>query len=136
MQLREPVRFTEQWERSASVDLREGKIAALADYAQHGRLRAGQRRRFSRRRLMRTWHTRWKAKTHCSLPVPMNFAARHAGGSPTSCSISALLPQRTRRSKSPAASTPRPVTDHGDQTHHCTIPNDRCGLMSAGRLQL
>jgi hypothetical protein len=41
VQLREPVRFTEQWERSASLDLREGTIAALADYAEHGRIRAG-----------------------------------------------------------------------------------------------
>jgi AAA domain/TrwC relaxase len=41
VQLREPVRFTEQWERSASLGLREGKIAALADYAEHGRIRAG-----------------------------------------------------------------------------------------------
>jgi len=41
VQLREPVRFTEQWERSASLGLREGKIAALADPAEHGRIRAG-----------------------------------------------------------------------------------------------
>jgi conjugative relaxase-like TrwC/TraI family protein len=41
VQLREPVRFAEQWERSASLGLREGKIAALADYAEHGRIRAG-----------------------------------------------------------------------------------------------
>jgi hypothetical protein len=41
VQLPEPVRFTEQWERSASLGLREGKTAALADYAEHGRIRAG-----------------------------------------------------------------------------------------------
>ncbi|MGH3305224.1 MAG: AAA family ATPase, partial [Streptosporangiaceae bacterium] len=41
VQLLEPVRFAEQWERSASLGLREGKIAALADYAEHGRIRAG-----------------------------------------------------------------------------------------------
>jgi AAA domain/TrwC relaxase len=41
VQLPEPVRFTEQWERSASLGLREGKAAALADYAEHGRIRAG-----------------------------------------------------------------------------------------------
>jgi hypothetical protein len=41
VQLPEPVRFTEQWERSASLGLREGKISALADYAEHGRIRAG-----------------------------------------------------------------------------------------------
>jgi hypothetical protein len=41
VQLREPVRFAEQWERAASLGLREGKIAALADYAEHGRIRAG-----------------------------------------------------------------------------------------------
>jgi AAA domain/TrwC relaxase len=41
VQLPEPVRFTEQWERSASLALREGKAEALADYAEHGRIRAG-----------------------------------------------------------------------------------------------
>jgi predicted RecB family endonuclease len=41
VQLPEPVRFTEEWERSASLALREGKTAALADYAEHGRIRAG-----------------------------------------------------------------------------------------------
>jgi hypothetical protein len=40
-QLLEPVRFREEWERSASLGLREGKAAALADYAEHGRIRAG-----------------------------------------------------------------------------------------------
>jgi hypothetical protein len=40
-QLPEPVRFAEQWERSASLGLREGKVSALADYAEHGRIRAG-----------------------------------------------------------------------------------------------
>jgi hypothetical protein len=41
VQLPEPVRFTEEWERSASLRLREGRISALADYAEHGRIRAG-----------------------------------------------------------------------------------------------
>jgi AAA domain len=41
VQLPEPVRFTEHWERSASLGLREGKVAALAEYAEHGRIRAG-----------------------------------------------------------------------------------------------
>ena len=41
MQLPEPVRFSEEWERTASLALREGKVAALADYAEHGRIRAG-----------------------------------------------------------------------------------------------
>jgi AAA domain/TrwC relaxase len=41
VQLPEPVRFTEEWERSASLALREGKTAALTDYAEHGRIRAG-----------------------------------------------------------------------------------------------
>jgi conjugative relaxase-like TrwC/TraI family protein len=41
VQLLEPVRFSEEWERSASLALREGKAAALADYAEHGRIRAG-----------------------------------------------------------------------------------------------
>jgi ATP-dependent exoDNAse (exonuclease V) alpha subunit len=41
VQLVEPVRFSEEWERSASLALREGKAAALADYAERGRIRAG-----------------------------------------------------------------------------------------------
>jgi hypothetical protein len=41
VQLPEPVRFHEPWERTASLDLREGKVSALADYAEHGRIRAG-----------------------------------------------------------------------------------------------
>jgi hypothetical protein len=41
VQLREPARFAEPWERSASLGLREGKTGALADYAEHGRIRAG-----------------------------------------------------------------------------------------------
>jgi hypothetical protein len=41
VQLPEPVRFTQAWERSASLALRDGKTAALADYAEHGRIRAG-----------------------------------------------------------------------------------------------
>lgn len=41
VQLTEPVRFTESWEGTASLGLREGQVAALADYAEHGRIRAG-----------------------------------------------------------------------------------------------
>jgi AAA domain-containing protein/TrwC relaxase len=41
VQLPEPVRFTEPWERTASLGLREGSVSALADYAEHGRIRAG-----------------------------------------------------------------------------------------------
>src|SRR5262249_53958199 len=41
VQLPEPVRFREQWERTASLGLREGKGSALGDYAEHGRIRAG-----------------------------------------------------------------------------------------------
>jgi hypothetical protein len=41
VQLPEPVRFSEEWERTASLALREGKAAALVDYAEHGRIRAG-----------------------------------------------------------------------------------------------
>jgi conjugative relaxase-like TrwC/TraI family protein len=41
VQLPEPVRFRERWERTASLGLREGKVSALADYAEHGRIRAG-----------------------------------------------------------------------------------------------
>ena len=41
VQLPEPVRFSEQWERIASLALREGRVSALAGYAEHGRIRAG-----------------------------------------------------------------------------------------------
>jgi conjugative relaxase-like TrwC/TraI family protein len=41
VQLLEPVRFSREWERSASLALREGRTVALADYAEHGRIRAG-----------------------------------------------------------------------------------------------
>jgi conjugative relaxase-like TrwC/TraI family protein len=41
VRLPEPLRFAEQWERTASLALREGKVSALADYAEHGRIRAG-----------------------------------------------------------------------------------------------
>ena len=36
----EPVRFTAQWERGASLQLRAGEASALRAYADHGRLRA------------------------------------------------------------------------------------------------
>ena len=39
--LYEPVRFTAQWERDASLQLRAGDASALRAYADHGRLRAG-----------------------------------------------------------------------------------------------
>jgi hypothetical protein len=41
VQLPEPVRFNEEWERGASLALREGKLPALVGYAEHGRIRAG-----------------------------------------------------------------------------------------------
>jgi conjugative relaxase-like TrwC/TraI family protein len=41
VQLAEPVRFKAGWERAASVRLRDGDASVLAEYAEHGRLRAG-----------------------------------------------------------------------------------------------
>ncbi len=38
VQLAEPVRFTAQWERDASLRLRRGDATALDDYDQHGRI--------------------------------------------------------------------------------------------------
>src|SRR5260370_15924823 len=38
VQLAEPVRFTAQWERDASLRLRQGDATALDDYDQHGRI--------------------------------------------------------------------------------------------------
>ena len=38
VQLAEPVRFTQAWERAASLRLREGDATALDDYDQHGRI--------------------------------------------------------------------------------------------------
>jgi len=39
--LTEPVRFKARWERAASVRLRQGDASVLAEYADHGRIRAG-----------------------------------------------------------------------------------------------
>jgi hypothetical protein len=39
VQLAEPVRFTAEWERGASLRLRQGDATALDDYDQHGRIR-------------------------------------------------------------------------------------------------
>ena len=39
VQLAEPVRFTAQWERGASLRLRQGDATALDEYDQHGRIR-------------------------------------------------------------------------------------------------
>lgn len=41
VQLAEPVRFTSQWERDASLRLRAGDVSVLAEYEQQGRLRGG-----------------------------------------------------------------------------------------------
>ena len=40
-QLAEPVRFTAEWEREASLRLRTGDTAVLTEYDQHGRIRGG-----------------------------------------------------------------------------------------------
>ena len=41
VQLAEPVRFTREWERDATLRLRAGDISVLAEYDQQGRLRGG-----------------------------------------------------------------------------------------------
>jgi hypothetical protein len=40
-ELAEPVRFTHEWERDATLQLRAGDTSVLADYDEHGRLRGG-----------------------------------------------------------------------------------------------
>jgi AAA domain/TrwC relaxase len=40
-QLAEPVRFRAEWERAASLRLRDGDVSVLADYDQHGRITGG-----------------------------------------------------------------------------------------------
>jgi conjugative relaxase-like TrwC/TraI family protein len=42
VQLAEPVRFRDEWERAASLRLRAGDTAVLADYDQHARIRGGE----------------------------------------------------------------------------------------------
>ncbi len=42
VQLAEPVRFTEEWERAASLRLRAGDTSVLADYDEHGRIIGGE----------------------------------------------------------------------------------------------
>ena len=41
VQLAEPVRFEQEWERSASLRLRAGDASVLAEYDMHGRIRGG-----------------------------------------------------------------------------------------------
>ena len=41
VQLAEPVRFRADWERDASLRLRDGDVSVLADYDQHGRISGG-----------------------------------------------------------------------------------------------
>jgi len=41
VQLTEPQRFTSEWERDATLRLREGDLSVLTEYDQHGRFRAG-----------------------------------------------------------------------------------------------
>ncbi len=41
VQLAEPVRFTHEWERDATLRLRTGDVSVLAEYDQQGRLRGG-----------------------------------------------------------------------------------------------
>jgi hypothetical protein len=41
VQLTEPVRFTAEWERAASLRLRAGDTSVLAEYDQHARIRGG-----------------------------------------------------------------------------------------------
>jgi hypothetical protein len=40
-QLAAPVRFRAEWERAASLRLRDGDVAVLADYDRHGRIKGG-----------------------------------------------------------------------------------------------
>jgi conjugative relaxase-like TrwC/TraI family protein len=41
VQLAEPVRFRAEWERAASLRLRDGDVSVMADYDQHGRIKGG-----------------------------------------------------------------------------------------------
>jgi hypothetical protein len=41
VQLAEPVRFRAEWERAASLRLRDGDVSVLADYDQHARIKGG-----------------------------------------------------------------------------------------------
>jgi hypothetical protein len=45
VQLPEPMRFSEKWERAGSFGLREGRVSVLADNAEHGRIRVGALRK-------------------------------------------------------------------------------------------
>ncbi len=48
-------RFTAEWERSASVELRSGEVAPLAAYAEHGRIEGG-----AREELLDAVHAAWR----------------------------------------------------------------------------
>jgi hypothetical protein len=42
VRLAEPIRFAEEWERAASLRLRNGDVSVLADYDEHGRIIGGE----------------------------------------------------------------------------------------------
>jgi hypothetical protein len=54
LQLAEPLRFTHTWERQASLRLRDGDPAVLAEYDEHGRVLAG-----TREQMLDECHRRW-----------------------------------------------------------------------------
>lgn len=56
LQLAEPLRLTDPWEREASLRLRAGDQAVIAEYDQHGRILAG-----SREQMLDECYRRWLA---------------------------------------------------------------------------
>ena len=54
IQIREVRRFAEQWERAASLRLRQGDVSVIAEYKQHGRIHEG-RRDDMQARAVRNW---------------------------------------------------------------------------------
>ncbi len=110
VQLLEPVRFSEEWERSASLALREGKAAALADYAEHGRIRAGTAEEILESAAQAYVAHALEGKNSLLIAGRTSCAVSCAAESGTTFSIWAWWPRTARRSRSPTASGPRSAT--------------------------
>jgi len=110
VQLLEPVRFSEEWERSASLALREGKAAALADYAEHGRIRAGTAEEILESAAQAYVAHALEGKNSLLIAGRTSCAVSCAAESGTTFSIWAWWPRTARRSTSPTASGPRSAT--------------------------
>ncbi len=66
VQLAEPMRFREEWQRGASLRLRAGEVTVLGEYDRHGRFRYGTREEMTEA-AYRAWLTDYLAGRHSVL---------------------------------------------------------------------